>query len=166
MERIKRYHHNHPVASTLIAVLIVAIVAGGGYAGFRYYQYYISPDEAFKREAKTYETNYKEMMSEADKQVDLPKDEVPVMAAVSDENAVKNQEFFQDAKNGDRIILYKKSKKAFLYRPSTKKVIAQAPLKFVEKEDEAVAGAETVERAPQASDSAQPAPANTIIPLQ
>lgn len=166
MERIKRYHHNHPVASTLIAVLIVGILAGGGYAGFRYYQHYTSPDEAFKREAKAYETNYKEMMSEADKQVDLPKDEIPVMAAVSDENAVRNQEFFQDAKNGDRIILYKKNKKAFLYRPSTKKVIAQAPLKFVEKEEEAVAGAESVAGTPESSTSAAPAPQNTIIPLQ
>lgn len=64
------------------------------------------------------------------KKTDLPKEEEPVSATVSDSTKLQSQEFFQEAKNGDKILMYKKAKKAYLYRPATDEVIAIAPLEF------------------------------------
>jgi len=53
----------------------------------------------------------------------LPSDEQPALATVSDVEKVRTQSFFKAAKNGDKVLLYGKSKKAILYRPSERKVI-------------------------------------------
>lgn len=61
----------------------------------------------------------------------LPTDEVPTVASVSDATqAQKQSPFFKDALNGDKVLLYAKAGKAILYRPSTNKVILEAPLTF------------------------------------
>jgi len=61
--------------------------------------------------------------------VDLPKDETPQAAVVSDVDKAKSQSsFFANAQNGDKILLYVKNGKAVLYRPSTNKVIEYGPL--------------------------------------
>jgi uncharacterized protein HemX len=61
--------------------------------------------------------------------VDVPKDETPQAAVVSDVAKAKAQSaFFANAQNGDKILLYVKNGKAVLYRPSTNKVIEYGPL--------------------------------------
>lgn len=59
----------------------------------------------------------------------LPTGEDPAVATVSDVNKAKAQSaFFNNAQNGDKVLLYVKSGTAILYRPSTNKVINQGPL--------------------------------------
>lgn len=55
--------------------------------------------------------------------MDLPVDEQPTLATVADQEKLKGQEFFSRAQNGDKLLIYPKTKKAILYRPSTGKVI-------------------------------------------
>lgn len=64
------------------------------------------------------------------KQIPLPKNEEPMIATVDDKTKLQEQEFFQQAENGDKVLMYKQAKKAFLYRPSTDTVIAEAPLEY------------------------------------
>lgn len=94
------------------------------------------------------------MIATVDRQIALPKDEEPVLATVSDREQLQGQDFFKDAQNGDKILMYKKNKKAFLYRPSTKQVLAQAPLVFEEEPTASVAG----EQDDSASNQTQPLP--------
>lgn len=54
---------------------------------------------------------------------ELPQDETPNMATVTDKSKLDNQPFFQKAENGDKILIYPNLGKAFLYRPSSRKVI-------------------------------------------
>lgn len=54
---------------------------------------------------------------------DLPKDETPTIATVSDVSKLKDQAFFASAQNGDKVLIYSQAKQAILYRPSTNKVI-------------------------------------------
>lgn len=62
---------------------------------------------------------------------DLPKNETPTIASVSDVSAAKKQSaFFNNAQNGDRVLMYVKAGQAILYRPSTNKIILVAPLTF------------------------------------
>jgi hypothetical protein len=61
----------------------------------------------------------------------LPKGETPTVASVTDVAAAKKQSsFFDNAENGDKVLLYVKSGEAILYRPSTDKIILVAPLTF------------------------------------
>ena len=60
--------------------------------------------------------------------IELPSDETPTVATVVDVEKVKDQVFFARAQNGDKVLLYAKSSKAILYRPSTNKIIEVAPI--------------------------------------
>jgi hypothetical protein len=55
--------------------------------------------------------------------MELPSDEVPTVATVSDREKLKGQPFFARAQNGDKVLIYTKAQKAILYRPSENKVI-------------------------------------------
>lgn len=63
--------------------------------------------------------------------MDLPQGETPTVANVSDAEAAKKQSaFFNNARNGDRVLMYVKAGQAILYRPSTDKIVLVAPLTF------------------------------------
>lgn len=89
-----------------------------------------SPEAVAQREYEAAQKKTKEILAVVDKQINLPTDEEPIFATVSDRNQLQNQDFFKDAQNGDKILMYPKNKKAYLYRPSTKQVLATAPLEY------------------------------------
>lgn len=53
----------------------------------------------------------------------LPLDEKPTVATVTDKTKVNNQPFFAHAENDDKVVIYPKSQKAILFRPSIGKLI-------------------------------------------
>jgi hypothetical protein len=57
------------------------------------------------------------------KLITLPADEKPTVATVTDVSKIKNQPFFQNAKNGDIVLVYTKAQKAILYRPTENKIV-------------------------------------------
>lgn len=60
--------------------------------------------------------------------VDLPQGEVPTLATVTDKEKVKDQPFFARAENGDKVLIYANSKKAYLFRPVANRVIDMTTL--------------------------------------
>lgn len=79
-----------------------------------------NPSEASKLEVK-------ELVGRMSKLMMLP-DEEPELATVMEEEKLKDQKFFMNAKNGDKILIFTKAQKAILYRPSTHVIIDVAPL--------------------------------------
>lgn len=69
-----------------------------------------------------------ELVTKVGKLIELPSGETPTIATVTDVTKVKDQAFFVNAQNGDKLLIYPQAKKAILYRPSTNKVINVAPL--------------------------------------
>jgi hypothetical protein len=67
------------------------------------------------------------LRKELSKVIELP-DELPTLATVSDVSKLANQPFFMHAQNGDKVLIYPIAQKAFLYRPSTKKIIDVGPV--------------------------------------
>jgi hypothetical protein len=63
--------------------------------------------------------------------MNLPSGETPTVANVTDAAKAKQQSnFFANAQNGDKVLMYVKAGEAILYRPSTNKIILVAPLTF------------------------------------
>jgi hypothetical protein len=60
----------------------------------------------------------------------LPADEKPTLVNISDVAKLKNQPFFTNAQNGDIVLVFTQSKKAYLYRPSIKKLVEVSPITF------------------------------------
>lgn len=61
----------------------------------------------------------------------LPTGETPTIANVSDADKARQQSnFFKDAQNNDKVLMYVNAKQAILYRPSTNKIVLVAPLTF------------------------------------
>jgi hypothetical protein len=67
--------------------------------------------------------------------ITLPADEVPQIATVLDKDALKDQAFFLNSENGDKVLIYSKAMKAVLYRPSTNKIIEVSPLILEDGQD-------------------------------
>jgi hypothetical protein len=76
--------------------------------------------------------------------------EQPTVATVSDITKLKDQAFFNNAKNGDKVLIFKNTKKAIIYRPSTNQIIEIAPI---------VPGTEGESVSPTTTAPAEPAPA-------
>lgn len=70
----------------------------------------------------------KELVENVGKLIVLPADETPTVATVSDPEKLKDQPFFANAKAGDKVLIYTKARKAFLYNPEGRKIVEVAPV--------------------------------------
>lgn len=123
-----RYHHK----MTTLGGLSVVIVAGSlGAAAYFYHEYRtVSSGGAGQNELET-------VTERLSKIADLPTGETPTLATVTDKTKLSEQSFFARAENGDKVLLYQAARQAFLYRPSTGKLVNVAPINV--KDEVAVA---------------------------
>jgi energy-coupling factor transporter transmembrane protein EcfT len=63
------------------------------------------------------------LVNEVGEIIVLPEGETPTLATVTNVDEVKGQLFFSNAQNGDKVLIYSVAGKAYLYRPSEKKII-------------------------------------------
>lgn len=115
-------------------LLVVLALVGLGGAGYFYYQY-----TKVQKEIQTIRTDpttlqnlakeeAKKLVSDVGKLIALPEGEEPTVATITDIEKLKDQPFFQRAKNGDKVLIYTNAKKAFLFDPKANKIIDVAPV--------------------------------------
>lgn len=102
------------------ALIILAGAGGGVYLSMRP-QDAQTPQEATQKEVDLYVGLVGKLML-------LPADEVPLIATVADPAKLQGQAFFENAKKGDKVLLYNVARKAILYDPVANKIINVAPL--------------------------------------
>lgn len=103
----------------IFGVLAVLLMVMGGAAAYFYKQY----DEVKRSMQATKTDEVAELVSELSQVIELPTDETPTLATVTDKDKLREQAFFKKAENGDKIIIYTESGRAILYRPGSKKII-------------------------------------------
>ncbi|HWB39023.1 MAG TPA: hypothetical protein VG604_02160 [Candidatus Saccharimonadales bacterium] len=114
--------------------LIIALIAVG------YYAMQLSSDKSdLKKQLTAANANPQtiiqkqtdDLIAKVGQLYNLPKNETPTVANVTDAAQAKKQSaFFTNAQNGDKVLMYVKAGEAILYRPSTDKIILVAPLTF------------------------------------
>lgn len=107
-------------------ITVVLILALAGAAGYYYKKYNdlknSTPDKIQQAQTDAY-------IKAVGKLYSLPKNEKPDVATVKDKEALKKQyPFFDQAENGDVVLIYKDAKLAILYRPSTKQLVKVGPV--------------------------------------
>jgi hypothetical protein len=124
----------------IVLIVLLIIVLGAGLGG-SYFLYSLNTDLGNKYDALN--IKYQDLLENPDKAaqieidmlvskvaelISVPTDEKPTVATVQDKEALKDQAFFANAANGDKVIIYSNAKKAILYRPSNNRIIEVAPL--------------------------------------
>lgn len=109
-------------ASPFVFVPILAIVAL--IAGFSVYFYVDKSQNVDSKES----VNLQKLLKKVGEHIILPPDEEPTVATVSDPEKIRNQPFFTNTKEGDRLLIYLQARRAYLYRPSEDKLVEVAPL--------------------------------------
>lgn len=117
MENLKEKKKYLPVLTGIIALAGVAFAI---YFYLEAAELKKNPDVLLKEEAKN-------IMADLSKIILLPNEE-PAIASVADPEKLKDQPFFAQAIEGDKVIFFKVAGKAILWRPSEKKIIEVSPL--------------------------------------
>lgn len=112
-------------------IIIILFIAAIGTAAYYIKRYHESQQQVKKLSSNptlTAQQQQQNLINEVGKLAVLPTGETPTIATVTDITKLKDQPFFANAKNGDKVLIYTQAKKAYLYRPSTNKLINIAPV--------------------------------------
>ena len=109
----------------IVGVILLLVVLAPSYYFYKKYQQLkrsvVNPNLPSK-------TEIQKLLEKVDKLIVLPKDEEPTIYTEIDVDKIKKQPFFTLAKNGDRVLIYSKARKAILYDPKANKVVEVGPL--------------------------------------
>jgi hypothetical protein len=121
VEKRKRFALPKFPPSLVMFILVLLLIIGGFLSLILYKPEWLGLQRRTTEEVQN-EDEIKALVEEISKFMLLP-DETPILATVSDLTQVQNQEFFKNAQNEDKVLIFQNAKKAILYRPSEKKII-------------------------------------------
>ncbi len=116
-----------------ILVIVVVLLIGGlainSYRLARQNKFLGAQYEALKQDPQLLaREEIKKLVEKLSKLVVLPQGEEPVVATVTDKEKLKDQPVFAKAENGDKIVIFAKAQKAYIYRPSSNILIDVIPV--------------------------------------
>lgn len=127
MPRFKRPSFKGGKVGVLVVAGVLVLLAAGGTLGYNKYTALRKENERLANPQAAAQDEAKRVKSEVAQLIELPNED-PTIATVVDVDKLKNQSFFANAQNGDRVLLFASAKKAVLYRPSTHKIVEVAPI--------------------------------------
>lgn len=109
----------------LVGVLLIGVLLAGG-------AYWLNRDASVPAvsavESQAAAQEAQDIIELVGRHIDLPANEEPTVATVSDPEKLREQPFFAQAKVGYKVLLYTKAKKAYLYDPKRDKLVEVAPI--------------------------------------
>lgn len=110
----------------LVAAIVVILVALA--SSLYFYQKYQKSQQLLQNPTLAAQQQTSALLIQVGKLIELPKDENPQIATVSDATKLQGNPFFSHAKNGDKVLIYVKNKEAILYDPVANIIVAVAPV--------------------------------------
>ncbi len=109
------------------AVIVGIIIAIALIPSYYFYTRWEHSQKLLKNPELALQEEKRGIVDKVGKLVDIPSNEDPTIATISDkdklQNQIKNQPFFSKAENGDKVLVFPQAKKAILYRPTINKVM-------------------------------------------
>ena len=112
---------------TLLVLLVLAALA----SGYFFYNYYTAAqqlDKIRKNPQLATQQEVNDTIAKVGRLVTLPVGEQPTIATVTDVKKLRDQPFFAKAESGDKVLIYTKAKKAYLYSVRLDKILDVAPV--------------------------------------
>ena len=109
--------------SYVIIVFFAIAVLVGGFFGYREYMDLRQENQRLSNPEEAAKTDIERTKEQVGQLIVLPDGEEPTVANVVDVSKLEGQEFFKNAENGDKLLVYQEAQKAILYRPSIDKII-------------------------------------------
>lgn len=135
----------------VVGLLIIALILG--------YNYYQNGHDLAAVGGKLTSSQISGLISEIGDKMLLPKNETPTIATVTDITKLEGQQFFRNAQNGDKVIIYGSTRQAILYRQAIHKIIAVAPInEAVNQQQQATQAAPSVSATPSTTPPVSPTP--------
>lgn len=111
---------------TLVLIILIVLSAIGlVYLYTKYSELSQDPTQANREQIER-------VVEKANKLIDLPADELPTLATITDLEQLASQPFFANAQVGDQVLLYTTAGKAYLYSPSRNIIVEVASLNLGE----------------------------------
>jgi hypothetical protein len=111
------------LTSILIAVTLLSVIVS-----IYYYTKYKEVFNLIQNPSVAGERERDKIVQQVSTLINLPPDEVPTLATVSEVEKLRDQPFFKNARNGDKVLVYATNRKAIIYRPESHKIIEVAPI--------------------------------------
>ncbi len=112
----------------VMTILLAAVAFIGIAGGVFFYLQYQKAQSMLTNASNSGQQEVTMVVGKVGKLMVLPKDEVPTLATVADITKLKGQPFFENAKNGFKVLIYTKAKEAILYDPIADKIVEVAPV--------------------------------------
>lgn len=123
----------------LFVLILIALIAIAGFAwSFKKYietkkQLTVATSVEGQQEMAKQEVN--KLLERVGKLIVLPAEEEPTVATIADVEALKKeQSFYIDAKNGDKVLIYMQAKKAIIYDEERNILVNVGPIFMNEEE--------------------------------
>ncbi len=103
-----------------VAILLIAL-------GYYYYQYQNLLSKSPANAQAQAQEQTRAVVTDIEKLMYIADDSGAQLATISDITKLQGQKFFENAKNGDDLVLFPAAQQAILYRPSTHKIVQVGP---------------------------------------
>lgn len=102
----------------IICILLILLTV------YKYYEY----SNLIKNSNNLLKIESEKIVKSIDAFYNLPKNETPTVATITNYKELDKTLFYKDAKNGDKIVIYTKNQLAIIYRPSINKIVSVASI--------------------------------------
>lgn len=110
-------------AKVIVLLFVLLIIALGG-AGYFFWKYKNTTESAQTGD----QAEVQEIIERVGRHVVLPEGETPTVANVANVEELQDQDFFKNAKNGYKVLVYQQARQAILYDPESDRVVNMATI--------------------------------------
>ena len=118
-------------------LIFIALIAFAGYSYWNWQntQEKLNALSSIEGQQALVKQEIAQLVKKMSQHIVLPEGEEPTLATITDIDAlVEEQPFYEGASNGDKILIYEKAKKGFVYDPVRDLIVNVGPV-FVEGEE-------------------------------